>query len=168
MRSLLKKRDPEFQPLSLKELVNQVAALVRAEIKMHYATFEIDLPNGLPPVRGDRVQLQQVLVNLLMNSLDALEDLPSERRRLSLTARAVDPQTVEVAVSDRGRGISADKLSDLFKPFSTTKPRGLGMGLAISQIIIAAHGGHIWAENHPAGGATLRFTLKIAEQGGAA
>ena len=162
MRSLLKKRDLEFEPLGLKELVENVAALMRGEIKMQHATFEIDVPDGLPPVRGDRVQLQQVLLNLVMNSLDALEDLPSERRRLSLTAQIADPQTVEVAVSDHGQGIPAEKLSDIFRPFTTTKPKGLGVGLAVSQTIIATHGGRLWAENNPESGATFRFTLKVA------
>ena len=97
-----------------------------------------------------------------VNSLDALEDLPSERRRLSLTAQIADPQTVEVAVSDHGQGIPAEKLSDIFKPFTTTKPKGLGVGLAVSQTIIATHGGRLWAENNPESGATFRFTLKVA------
>ena len=149
-------------------LADQVVALVRPELRVQHAKFASDVPDDLLPVRGDRVQLQQVLLNLLMNGLDALEDLPAEQRRLSLSVRSADPQTVEVAVSDCGPGIPAEKLTDIFKPFNTTKSKGLGMGLAISQSIIAAHGGRLWAENNPEGGATFRFTLKVAGNEGPA
>ena len=168
MRTLLKRRDLQFESLGLKELADQVVALVRPELRVQHAKFASDVPDDLLPVRGDRVQLQQVLLNLLMNGLDALEDLPAEQRRLSLSVRSADPQTVEVAVSDCGPGIPAEKLSDIFKPFNTTKSKGLGMGLAISQSIIAAHGGRLWAENNPEGGATFRFTLKVAGNEGPA
>ena len=120
----------------------------------------------MPPVHGDRVQLQQVLLNLLLNAMDALDDNPPERRLVTVRARPVGA-TVEVAVSDNGHGIAADKLSHVFEPFFSSKPNGLGMGLAISRDIIEAHGGRLWAKNNEAGGATFTFTLPAAEGGDA-
>jgi PAS domain S-box-containing protein len=162
MRSLLKRRDQQLESLSLKELLDHVAVLMRAEMQARQMTVRLEVPSDLPLVQGDRVQLQQVLVNLLMNGMDAANGLPSERRWLVVSARRADGETVEVAVSDRGHGIPAEKLAHLFEPFWTTKSEGLGVGLAISQSIIGSHGGRIQAENNPDGGATFRFTLKVS------
>jgi two-component system sensor kinase FixL len=162
MRSLLKRRDQQLEPLSLKELLGHVAVLMRAEMQSRQMTLQLEVPSRLPLVHGDRVQLQQVLLNLLMNGLDAADGLPSERRQLVVSARRADRETVEVAVSDRGHGIPLEKLAHLFEPFWTTKSEGLGVGLAISQSIIGSHGGRIQAENNPDGGATFRFTLKVS------
>ncbi len=164
MRSLLKRRDQHFESLSLKELLDHVAALMHAEMQARQMTLRLEVPSDLPLVQGDRVQLQQVLLNLLMNALDATDGLPSERRRLVVSARRADDGRVEVAVSDRGHGIPAEKLAHLFEPFWTTKSEGLGVGLAISQSIIGSHGGRIEAENNPDGGATFRFTLKVSRE----
>ena len=160
MRSLLKRRDQQLEPLSFRELLDHVAVLMRAEMQARQMTLQLEVPSDLPLVQGDRVQLQQVLLNLLMNGLDATDGLPS--RRLVVSAHRADGETVEVAVRDCGHGIPAEKLSHLFEPFWTTKSKGLGVGLAISQSIIGSHGGRIQAENNPDGGATFRFTLKIA------
>ena len=165
MRSLLKRRDQRLEPLPLKELLDHVAVLMRAEMQARHMTLQLDVPSNLPLVQGDRVQLQQVLLNLLMNALDAMDGLPSERRRLVVSARRAGGETVEVAVSDPGHGIPPEKLAHLFEPFWTTKSEGLGVGLAISQSIIGSHGGRIQADNNPDGGATFRFTLKIASGG---
>jgi two-component system sensor kinase FixL len=110
------------------------------------------------------VQLQQVVLNLLLNAMDALDDTPPARRLVTVRARPVGA-TVEVAVSDTGPGIPADKLSRVFEPFFTTKPTGLGMGLAISRNIIEAHGGRLWADSNEAGGATFTLTLPVVEGG---
>jgi PAS domain S-box-containing protein len=166
MRSLLKRRNLEFEPLLLNQLVDQVKALVRADLQSRRVTLLVDLPADLPPVRGDRVHLQQVLLNLIMNGADALNGAPPEQRRLEVRARCVNAETVEVSVRDFGHGIADSKLPDIFEPFFSTKPNGMGMGLAISKTIIEAHGGRIGAENHPDGGATFRFTVKPIQPGG--
>jgi C4-dicarboxylate-specific signal transduction histidine kinase len=119
----------------------------------------VELPPNLPATRGDRVQLQQVLLNLLINSADSMSKLPPEQRRLQVRARHADDHTVEMVVSDSGHGIPSDRLPHIFEPFFTTKSTGLGIGLAITQAIVNTHGGRIWAENNPGGGASFRFTL---------
>lgn len=161
MRSLLRRRELEFEQLPLKPLLDQVLGLVRAEMRARRVTLQAECPPDLV-VRGDRVHLQQVLLNLLVNGADAMSAVPVEQRQLRLRARVTDPHAVEVAISDRGHGIPGEKLTQIFKPFLTTKSEGLGMGLAISKTIVESHGGRIWAENNPGGGATFRFTLKAA------
>jgi signal transduction histidine kinase len=110
------------------------------------------------------VHLQQVLLNLILNGMDALSGASLEDRRVSVTALLDGAQTVKIAVSDTGTGIPDDKLAHVFDPFFTTKPDGMGMGLPISRTIIEAHGGRFWAENNKSGGATFHFTLPIAEE----
>jgi len=119
----------------------------------------------LPLIRGDGVQLQQVLLNLLFNGADAVKSLPAEERHLLMRARS-EGRTVEVSVSDGGDGIPPEQLANIFEPFFTTKASGLGMGLPISQTIVETHGGRIWAENKPGGGALFRFTIPVAKTGG--
>src|SRR5210317_1523691 len=108
------------------------------------------------------------MLNLLTNALDAVKDVPLERRRVEVRARRLGHDQVEIIVSDRGTGIPEGQLKQVFEPFVSTKADGMGMGLAICSNIIAAHGGRIWAENNPEGGSTFKFTLKVADQGGGA
>jgi two-component system sensor kinase FixL len=161
MRAMLKRRDLQLEPLGLRELCERVAALAHTELEARRVELHVELPSDLPPVQGDRVQLQQVLLNLLINGAEATNGSPTERQRLVLRARQTDNQHVEVSVSDAGQGIPVDKLTQIFEPFFTTKVTGMGMGLAISQTIVNAHGGRMWAENNPDGGATVRFTVKV-------
>ena len=167
MRGLLKRQTLDTRPLDLGELVSEVGSLVRADAAARQVKLDVNVPVDLPPVRGDRVHLQQVLLNLILNGMDALNEAGREDRRISVTAFPGPPQTVEIAVSDTGDGIPADKLAHVFEPFFTTKPNGMGMGLPISRTIIEAHGGRIWAENRNGGGATFRFTLPVAEEAAA-
>lgn len=168
LRSLLKRRDLELEPLSIKDLLEPIVALANGEILIRRAKLEVEIPSDFPAVQGDRVHLQQVFLNLFMNGLDAMDKAPPERRLLRVRVRRGEDQTVEVAVSDQGHGIPEDRLAHLFEPFFTTKSNGLGMGLAITKAIITSHGGRVWAENNPEGGATFRFTLKVAEREGTA
>jgi two-component system, LuxR family, sensor kinase FixL len=167
MRALLKRRDLETRPLGLGELVGDVASLARADAASRQVKLDVDVAGGLPLVRGDRVHLQQVLLNLVLNGMDALNGVSPQDRCVSVTARLDGTQTVEIAVSDTGHGIPAEKLAHVFDPFFTTKPNGIGMGLPISRTIVEAHGGRLWAENNNGGGAAFRFTLPIAEEAAA-
>jgi len=117
------------------------------------------------PIRGDRVHLQQVLLNLLVNGLDAAAANPSEERRVSVKASRNRGGDIEVSVCDNGPGIPPAQLPRLFEPFFTTKPDGMGMGISIARTIVQAHNGRIWAENNPEGGATFHFTLPAENEG---
>jgi len=162
MRDLMKQRKAEHRRLDLNLLVGDVIILVRPDAERRQVLLALETTPPLPVVHGDRVQLQQVMLNLLLNAMDALEDNPPPRRLVTVRARPVGA-TVEVTVSDTGHGIPADKLLRVFEPFYTSKPNGLGMGLAISRGIIEAHGGRLWAGNNEAGGATFTITLPMAE-----
>jgi PAS domain S-box-containing protein len=160
MRALLKRREPQWSELDLNTLVEEVASLVRPDAERRKVNLALELAPTALPVRGDVVQLQQVLLNFLLNAMDALNDRATEERRISVRTRAADGQA-EIAVSDTGRGIAPENLKRLFEPFFTTKANGMGLGLAISQTIIGVHGGRIAAENNRDGGATFRITLPV-------
>ena len=167
MRGLLQRHTLETRRLDVSSLVRDVAAFVRVDAASRHVKLDVDVPGGLPEVRGDRVHLQQVLLNLILNGMDALNGARLEDRRVSVTARpdaARGAQTVEIAVDDAGPGIPADVIAQIFDPFFTTKPNGMGMGLAISRTIVEAHGGRLWAENRNGGGAAFRFTLPMADE----
>ena len=161
MRALLKRRGLESIELHVADLVDEVLVVVQPDAASRQVRLGVEVPKALPPVRGDRVHLQQVLLNLMLNGMDAMADVPAERRRLVVRARQSDAGTIEVAVVDAGPGVAAAKLARLFEPFFTTKPDGLGLGLPISATIIGAHGGRIWAESGPTG-ATFCFTLPVS------
>jgi signal transduction histidine kinase len=161
LRGLLKKGSLEFTELDVNELVGEVARLVSADASLRNISLRLDLAPRLPVVPGDRVQVQQVVLNLVLNGLDALRDLGGERT-LELWTAAEGAGAVRVGVRDSGTGIEETDLEQVFEAFYTTKPDGLGMGLAIARSIVEAHGGRLTARNHPEGGAILSFTLPVA------
>ena len=167
MRALLKRHVLDTQLLDLAELVGDVAKLAQPDAATRHVKLTVNLPADLPPVRGDRVHLQQVLLNLILNGIDALNRAGPGNRRVTVSARVDAARTVEIAVSDTGHGIAAEKLAHVFDPFFTTKPDGMGMGLPISRTIVESHGGRLWAENNDGTGATFRFTLPVAEEASA-
>jgi two-component system sensor kinase FixL len=114
-------------------------------------------------VMGDRVHLSQVLINLILNAMDAVTDLPAPRRRVLARVRANEHRAIEIAVSDRGAGLADEAVLRIFEPFFTTKASGMGVGLSVSRNIIELHGGRLWAENNAEGGATFRFSLPIVD-----
>jgi C4-dicarboxylate-specific signal transduction histidine kinase len=162
MRALLKRKTLELDPVSLQSLAQEVLALVRGDAISRRVTLECTVPDALPRVMADRVQLSQVLLNLLVNGIDAVADANGRARRVAIEARRAGENTVEVLVADTGHGIAADMRARLFEPFVTNKPQGLGIGLAVSRTIVEAHGGKLSAQNNEQSGATFRFTLPIA------
>jgi PAS domain S-box-containing protein len=165
MRALVKKEELEFASVDLASLIRDVVMLVHSDAILHNVKIALELDDNLPPARGDRVQLQQVVLNLLLNAFDAMKDCPAGEREVKLTVEAYGMGLVQTAVSDRGTGLSSDKLDKIFQPFYTTKGEGLGMGLSICRSIIEAHGGHLRAENNADRGATFYFTLPVVAVG---
>jgi two-component system sensor kinase FixL len=164
MRALVKKGEVAFVPLDLAEVIRDVVRLVHNDAVLLNVDVAIELNPALSMVRGDRVQLQQVVLNLLLNALDAMKGCPINERRVRVQAKQDDARTVRVVVRDCGIGLSGDKLDKIFQPFYTTKRDGLGMGLSISRSIIEAHGGCLWAENNPDRGATFYCTLPVSDE----
>jgi signal transduction histidine kinase len=164
LRGFLRKGHLELSTLDIGELVSQVARLVSSDAIIRNVVIRLELAAGLPPVVGDRVQLQQVVLNLLMNGLDAMREAGAGERTLVLRTFMAAPASVVVAVEDSGVGIEEANLEHVFHAFYTTKPDGLGMGLAIARSIVEAHGGRLDARNNPQGGATFSFTLPIIEE----
>jgi signal transduction histidine kinase len=166
LRGFLKKSNLELSPLDIGELVSQVARLVSSDAIIRNVSIRLELTPGLPPVCGDRVQLQQVILNLLMNGLDAMRESSEGERTLVLRTLGADhAASVVVAVEDSGMGIDEADLEHVFHAFYTTKPEGLGMGLAIARSIVEAHGGRLEARNNPGRGATFSFTLPAMKEG---
>jgi C4-dicarboxylate-specific signal transduction histidine kinase len=142
-------------------VAREVIDLAYGELMSRRVTVKSTLSTPIPLVLGDRVQLQQVVLNLVLNACDAMKGTPTARRRLALST-AIEGDLVQVVVSDRGSGIPDDQLERVFEPFVTFRAQGLGLGLAISRSIVTAHGGSIRAENNPDGGATFRCLLPVA------
>ncbi len=164
MRGLLRKEELESRPQDLNDLIRDVARLMDPEAHIRRVLVSLALDPGLPPVRGDRVHLQQVILNLMLNGMEAMGKLSPAERILIVRTLKVSAETVEVAVVDRGVGIPADGLSRVFEPFYSTKPSGMGMGLSIVRSIVEAHGGRVWAEKNSQRGATVRFSLPAARE----
>jgi len=163
MRGLIKRRSIEIQPLALDELVKEVALLVHREAAAKGVAIDCALQPKLPLVAGDRVHLSQVLLNLLMNAMEAVQSCPVDSRRIRIEARVAPAGLIEVSVQDSGPGVPQECIEKVFDPFFTTKSAGMGMGLALSRTIIESHGGRIWAEPGAQGsGATFRFALRRA------
>jgi signal transduction histidine kinase len=154
---LLKKAPPDKVELDINEVVQEVCVLVRNETVRNGVQVRLQLAAGLPRVQGDRVQLQQVLINLIMNAIDAMRTATDRARYLDIMS-AKHADGVVVRVQDSGIGLDPDRLERIFEPFYTTKPQGIGIGLSISRSIIESHGGRLWTE--PASyGAIFQFTL---------
>lgn len=161
LRALLRKGEDARQPIDISEVAREVIDLAYGELTSRRVSVKSALTPTIPPVLGDRVQLQQVVLNLVLNACDAMNNTVAADRQLALSTRA-DDDFVELAVSDRGSGIPDGQIERVFEPFVTFREHGLGLGLAISRSIVTAHGGSIRAENNADGGATFRCRLPAA------
>ena len=161
IRALVRKTDALRNPLSLNSVVHEVIVLLTAELRGNDVTVRTDLDERLPLILGDRVQIQQVLLNLIMNAMEAMSAVTT-RPRLLAVATAADAAGVVVSVEDCGTGLDERVLERVFEPFYSNKPQGMGIGLSISHSIIEAHGGRLWASRNMVSGATFRFRLPLA------
>ena len=162
LRSMLKREERGREPVNMKTVLDDVVNLFHSEAIVRNVTIERDFDSSLPPVLADKIQLQQVVLNLIMNAAEAMSESPREhnRRRIILRTQVTD-HGIQVTVRDFGPGIDPTKSVDIWQPFFTTKSTGLGMGLNVSRSIIQAHGGRLSAENHPDGGAMFTFELPV-------
>ena len=160
MRTLLRKHEIEAQPVDLHHVALETVALVAQDAGEKGVRVEVEAPRTPTTVIGDRVHLQQVVLNLVMNGVHATADTPADRRRVVVRTGSVHG-LAEASVTDSGPGIPPELLPRIFEPFFTTRSEGMGLGLSIARSIVETHGGRIGAENNPQGGATVRFTLPL-------
>src|SRR6478672_5413860 len=164
VRNTIKKGDPARRRIDLNELVTNVAHVVRPDAVSYSCEVETSLAKDLPPIEGDPVQIQQVLVNLVSNAFDAMRQTPPSQRKAEISTAGDGDGKVRLSVRDYGTGIRSEVHEQLFDQFFTTKEHGLGMGLAIVRSIVEAHGGKIHAENVADGGACFYFTLPVTKK----
>jgi len=164
LRELVRPRVVAAQPTDMAELMDQSLALLRAQARGARAEIAVRRAPGLKPAKAERIRVQQVILNLLRNALDAVKPMPPRRRLVEASIRlAEDGRFVEIAVRDHGPGVSTEMIEKLFAAFATTKPEGLGLGLSICRGIVQEHGGRLWLESTGPEGADFRFTLPVAE-----
>jgi PAS domain S-box-containing protein len=160
VRALFKKTTPQRESVDINELIREIALLLQNEIKRHSVIVHLELAENLPEVIADRVQLQQVLMNLMLNAIEAMQGVSAH---LEINSQQTDNGQLLISVSDTGLGLPTEKADQIFDAFFTTKPQGTGMGLAISRSIVESHGGRLWASSNSERGATFRFTLPYEE-----
>jgi PAS domain S-box-containing protein len=165
IRALSKKGAFETAQLNINKAIDDVIPLIRRELNVHGVSLRLDLGSSLPPVDGDRIQLQQVVMNLLMNGIQSMRAVTGRRRELRIRSRQHGSDQILVAVQDFGTGIEPENVDKLFDAFFTTKPDGVGMGLSICRSIIEQHGGRIWASRNSGAGSTFEFTLYVSKGG---
>jgi C4-dicarboxylate-specific signal transduction histidine kinase len=159
IQGLFKKAAPERIRVNINEVIEETLGLIRSEVLKNNVSLQTELGSQLPLVLGDRIQLQQVVLNLVKNGVEAMSGVQDRALQLRISSAKHDPNQVVVAVADSGAGIDPQVFGRIFEPFYTTKPEGTGMGLAISRSIIEAHGGRLWAEPNTPRGATFQCTL---------
>jgi signal transduction histidine kinase len=161
LRLLLKKSDFQPRPLAANELIQEVIKLMHYELMVRAVDVVTEYAPDLPSIRGDRVQLQQVLINLVLNAGDAMLGQPRNARTLTLRSGRAEGNVIEITVADMGTGIPPGHAEKLFEPYHTTKAHGLGLGLSVSRSIVRAHGGRLWAGDLAQGGAAFHFTVPV-------
>ena len=161
LRALFRKGEFQPRPLHANELIDDVLKLMHQDLLSRGIRVVTQFAADLPPIRGDRVQLEQVLINLFLNAGDAMSQVAPRPRVLTLRSRLAEDNVVEISVQDTGTGILPGSEAQIFEPYHTTKPLGLGLGLSLSRSIMLAHGGRLWAESNPSEGAIFYFTIPI-------
>ena len=167
IRALAKKTPPQKANLAVNEVIDEAIGLVGGQLARQGVVLRKELVPNLPPVIGDRVQVQQVILNLIANGIEAMEGVTGRPRELSIGAKSTDDGRVLISVSDCGTGIEPESADHLFEAFFTTKQEGMGLGLSISRTIVEGHQGRLWATPNTQGGATFQFTLPVASAAGA-
>ena len=165
MRDMVKKSDPKCLPVSLQELIDETRAFADIEAQRSGTQIAVRIPENLPRIVVDRIMIEQVLLNLVKNGIESMGDIPFDRRHLTIQARVLDERMLEIAVADQGHGLPEEDVERIFAPFYTTKPDGMGIGLAICRSIIEFHQGRLWVEAGRDGGTIFRFTVPIEEKG---
>ncbi len=161
MREFVNKREPNRTPVPISDIVDEALGIAGIEARKASVEIRLEIPPDLPPVYADRIMIEQVVLNLVKNGIEAMEGTDPARRRLTVSARAEDGRAVELAVADRGHGITSGQAERLFAPFYTTKPQGMGMGLNICRSIVEFHDGRLWAQPNDGGGSVFAFTLPV-------
>jgi signal transduction histidine kinase len=161
VRALANKTTGQKAPLDINEVVNEVVGLVQHELLTHRIMLHLELAPALPLVLGDRIQLQQVVINLVINGIEAMTPVTDRPRELEIRSSLDDAEQIVVAVKDCGVGLATENAERLFDAFYTTKSGGMGMGLSICRSIVAAHGGRLSASGNAGPGATFQFTLQL-------
>ena len=164
LRDFARKEEKPQTPFDIRDIIYEVRDFTRAECLQNQIQLEVQIPGTLPLVRVDPIQVEQVLINLVRNSMDALQDVEEKRRKIVLSAKTYKRKYICVSVSDTGNGCSDDVAPRLYEPFFTTKKHGLGIGLGISQTIVVTHGGNLWLDKNSNNGATFSFTLEQSEK----
>jgi signal transduction histidine kinase len=159
IRALIKKAPTRKHAVEINDAILEVIALTRTEAASNSVSVRTQLAEGLPPVQGDRVQLQQVLLNLIVNAIQSMSGVEDGNRELHISTVRIEPAGVCVTVRDTGHGLRPESLPRLFEPFYTTKPDGMGLGLSICRSIIEAHGGRLWATGCEPRSALFQFTI---------
>jgi signal transduction histidine kinase len=159
IRSLITKATPEKSRVPINRVIEETSILAGAQAARNGVAIELGLSPDSPVVLGDSIQLQQVILNLVMNGIDAMTRVMDRPRTLTLQSESLDSGDIRVVVQDSGIGLTEEVKARLFEPFFTTRAQGMGMGLSISRSIIEAHGGRLWAESNGSGGATFQFIL---------
>jgi signal transduction histidine kinase len=166
IRALTGRAAPPREKLDLNETIGEVLMLVGDQAKRNSVMIRTRLADDVLPVLGDRVQLQQVLLNLIMNGIEAMSSMAERARGLVITTRNIDPDQVQVTVEDSGIGLDPDTMAWIFEPFYTTKSGGMGMGLSISRSILLSHGGRLWATANDGPGTSFHFTVPRYQEEG--
>jgi PAS domain S-box-containing protein len=161
LRKMVKKEEPVYESFNINAVIGAAIHLLDSESMFQNILVAKDLKSGIPALYGDPIQIQQVIINLLTNAIDAMKDRPEDSRRVFLSTRSDRDKGITVTVIDSGPGLTTDQIETVFNPFHTTKTEGMGLGLLVCQLIIEAHGGHIQVENGPDGGAMFSFILPV-------
>ena len=163
VREFVRKREPALAACDINEVIAGVAKMIEIEAEKSTIGVRLELTPELPAARADKVMIEQVILNLVKNAIEAMQGVARENRVLAIRSSAGEPGTVGVEVADTGRGLPQELKENLFTPFFTTKPEGMGMGLQICRSIVELHDGRLWASHNPAGGSTFHFTVPAAQ-----